>query len=34
MMPVITLLRHLVYAIPLIFLINYDIIPNVKSVKN
>jgi len=25
MMPIITLVRHLVYAIPLIFLINYDI---------
>lgn len=34
MMPVITLLRHLAYAIPLIFLINYDVIQTVKSVKN
>lgn len=30
MMPVITLLRHLVYALPLIFLINYEITPSRK----
>ncbi len=34
MMPVITLVRHFAYAIPLIILINYDIIPIVKSIKN
>ncbi|MCM4170537.1 hypothetical protein DHD32_03515 [Arenibacter sp. TNZ] len=33
MMPIITLLRHIAYAIPLIFLINYDIMPTVKPVK-
>ncbi|MBT8308709.1 MAG: hypothetical protein KJN85_17360 [Maribacter sp.] len=34
MMPIITLVRHFAYAIPLIFLIDYDIIPNLKSSKN
>ena len=33
MMPVITLLRHLAYAVPLIFLINYDI-TSISKVKN
>lgn len=31
MMPVITLVRHLAYAIPLVFLINYDIILHIKE---
>lgn len=31
MMPVITLVRHLAYAIPLVFLINYDIILQIKK---
>ncbi len=31
MMPVITFLRHLAYAIPLIFLINYDLKSTVRS---
>ena len=31
MMPVITMLRHLAYAIPLIFLINYDVKALVKA---
>lgn len=31
MMPVITLVRHLAYAIPLIFLINYDLKSIVKA---
>ena len=31
MMPVITLVRHMAYAIPLIFLINYDIKGIIKS---
>ena len=34
MMPVITLVRHLAYAIPLIFLINYNIIPVLKSIQD
>ena len=34
MMPVITILRHIAYAFPLIFLINYDIIPTAKPVQN
>ena len=34
MMPVITLVRHFAYAIPLIFLINSEISANVKSIKN
>jgi len=34
MMPVITFLRHIAYAIPLIFLINYKLIPTVNTVKN
>ena len=31
MMPVITLVRHLAYAVPLIFLINYDLKSMVKA---
>lgn len=33
-MPLITILRHIAFALPLIFLINYEIIPNVKTPKN
>jgi len=34
MMPVVTLLRHLAYAIPLIFLIQYDIPYAIKATKS
>ena len=34
MMPVRPLVRHCAYAIPLIYLINYDLTANVKSNKN
>ncbi len=33
MMPVITLLRHMVYAVPLIFLINYEAAPLLQTKK-
>jgi hypothetical protein len=33
MMPVITLLRHMVYAVPLIFLLNYDVAPLLQTKK-
>jgi hypothetical protein len=34
MMPVITLVRHLAFAVPLILLLNYDIFSTFKSLKN
>ena len=33
LMPVITIVRHLAYAIPLILLINYEILPVLKSMN-